>query len=316
MACRRTPVSCAEIGKSCAQSYGPRDSVLLALLLCGAFAIAQSALDGTDVDWSKVRSIDEFDHYWARLPPELQLYRNSEPAPATRIANGFLSTPGQFPYHVVMLAEFTLGTGLCGGTVLTNSYILTAAHCVAEYYGIKANGGLAISSSASGSNRQAFTIHPQYSYVNVRNDVATVLLNTPISYTGRIQPIRLPAPSDLRTFACAQGTVTGYGRTSTTSSSLSRFLRYAFNTIISNAECTTYWSPIYVDQQNMCMSAANGRSPCIGDSGGALTVSDGSEPLQVGIVSFGEAVGCAVSMPTIYARITHFLPWILTNSDY
>uniref|UniRef100_A0A182TAL9 Peptidase S1 domain-containing protein n=1 Tax=Anopheles maculatus TaxID=74869 RepID=A0A182TAL9_9DIPT len=198
-------------------------SVLVVLLLGSSLAIEQSALDGTDVDWSKVRSIDEFDHYWARLPPELQLYRNSEPGPASRIANGFLATPGQFPYHVVLLAEFTLGTGLCGGTVLTNSYILTAAHCVAEYYGIKANGGLAIMGAFDRTivepeqqrirfEMAGITIHPQYSYVNVRNDVAIVLLNTPMSYTGRIQPTRLPVPSDLRTFAGVQGTVIGYGR--------------------------------------------------------------------------------------------------------
>ncbi|XP_050075197.1 collagenase-like [Anopheles maculipalpis] len=302
-------------------------SLLVVLMLEGAFAIEQSAINGTDVDWSKVRSIDEFDHYWTRLSPELQLYRNTAPGPASRIANGFQATPGQFPYHVVLLADFTLGTGLCGATVLTNSYILTAAHCVAEYYGIKASGGLAIMGAFDRiivepeQQRIPFetagiTIHPQYSYVDVRNDVATVLLTTPMSYTGRIQPTRLPVPSDQRSFARVQGTVMGYGRTSTTSTSFSRFLRYTFNTIISNNECITYWSPIYVDQQNMCLSPANGRSPCIGDSGGALTVSDGLDQLQVGIVSFGEAVGCAVSMPSVYARITYFLPWIVANSDY
>ncbi|XP_049293928.1 brachyurin-like [Anopheles funestus] len=300
---------------------------VLIVLLGGTFASEQSAINGTDVDWSKVRSIDEFDHYWTRLPVELQQIRNTLPSPASRIVNGYVAIPGQFPYHVVLLSEFTLGTSFCGATVLTNIFILTAAHCVAEGAGIKANGGLAIMGAYDRTivepeqqrirfNTAGITIHPGYSFVNVRNDIATVLLNAPISYTARIQPVLLPEPTDQRTFVNMQGTVTGYGRTSTVSTTMSRFLRYTLNPIITNAECVLYWSAFYVEDQNMCMSVASGRSPCIGDSGGPLLVNGAFGPMQVGIVSFGEAVGCAVSYPSVYARITHFLPWILENSDY
>ncbi|XP_052896290.1 brachyurin-like [Anopheles moucheti] len=300
----------------------------LVLLLGGAtFAIEQSAINGTHVDWSKVRSIAEFDHYWTRLPAELQVIRNALPIAASRIANGYTAVPGQFPYQVVLLSEFTLGTAFCGATVLTNSFILTTAHCVAESVGIKANGGLAIMGAYDRTivepeqqrirfSTAGITIHSGYSSVNLRNDIATVLLNAPISYTARIQPVLLPDPADQRTFAAAQGTVTGYGRTSTTGTTMSRYLRYTLNSILTNSECIASWSSYYVEDQNVCMSAASGRSPCIGDSGGPLLVNSAFGPLQVGIVSFGEAVGCAVNYPSIYARITYFLPWILDNSDY
>ncbi|XP_053661913.1 brachyurin-like [Anopheles marshallii] len=300
---------------------------LVLLFAGGTFAIEQGAITGTNVDWSKVRSIAEFDHYWTRLPAELQTIRSALPSPASRIANGYTAVPGQFPYQVVLLSEFTLGTAFCGATVLTNSFILTTAHCVAEGAGIKANGGLAIMGAYDRTivepeqqrirfSTAGITVHPAYSSVNLRNDVATVLLDAPITYTVRIQPVLLPGPTDQRTFAGAQGTVTGYGRTSTTSTTMSRFLRYAMNSVITNSECVAAWSSYYVEDQNVCMSAANGRSPCIGDSGGPLLVNSAFGPLQVGIVSFGEAVGCAVNYPSVYARITYFLPWILDNSDY
>uniref|UniRef100_A0A2C9H6G3 Peptidase S1 domain-containing protein n=1 Tax=Anopheles minimus TaxID=112268 RepID=A0A2C9H6G3_9DIPT len=299
----------------------------LILLLGGALANGQSALNGTDVDWTKVRFLDEFDEYWARLPEELQQFRSTISGPASRISSGLIAVPGQFPYQVILLSEFTVGTVFCGGTVLTNSFILTTAHCVTESVGLKANGGLAIMGAYDRIivepaqqriryNTAGITIHPGYSYVNLRNDIATVLLNTPITYSARIQPVRLPDPTDQRTFATVQGTVTGFGRSSTVSTTMSRYLRYTFDDILSNSECSLYWSPVYVDAQNVCLNAGNGRSPCIGDSGGPLLVDSALGPIQVGIVSFGEAVGCAVNYPSIFVRITHFLPWILDNSDY
>uniref|UniRef100_A0A2C9GV82 Peptidase S1 domain-containing protein n=1 Tax=Anopheles dirus TaxID=7168 RepID=A0A2C9GV82_9DIPT len=303
---------------------------VLFLVLGSVCAINPSALDGTAVDWSKVRSIDEFDHYWTRLPLELQQYRDAGvlPGSLTRVTNSFVATPGQFPYVAALLSEFLTGTGLCGATVLTNSFLLTAAHCVSQNAVLLANGGLAIMGAYDRTvvepeqqrirfESSGITVHPQYTATELRYDIATILLNSPITYTGRIQPIRLPAVGDTRTFADVQGTVSGYGRTSGSSTApASQYLRYAFVPIMSNSDCQTYWSPLYVQNQNMCTSGANGQSPCVGDSGSPLTAASATGPLQVGVVSFGSAVGCTSGYPAVYARITFFLQWILNNTDY
>lgn len=89
-------------------------------------------------------------------------------------------------------------------------------------------------------------------------------------------------------------------------------LRYTYNPILSNHDCLAIWqnSGIFQDE-NICLSAAGGRSACQGDSGGPFTVVDGGNTLQVGVFSFISVYGCTFGTPSGYVRVTHFLDWIL-----
>ncbi|XP_052899019.1 brachyurin-like [Anopheles moucheti] len=292
-----------------------------AVLLVALFAIASA--EWIDIDWSQVRPIEEFDHYWARLPAEMQIYRKL--IPTHRVVNGQEATPGQFPYQIALLSTFPTGTGLCGGSVLTNNYILTAAHCVISGATTLATGGTAIIGAHDRSvveptqQRIAFSAagiipHPDYASTNIRNDIAVVRLNSPIVYTDRIQPVRLPARSDTRQFGGMIGTVSGFGRTTDTGAA-STVVMYTTNPVMTNADCIARWNTAVIQAQNVCLSGDGGRSACNGDSGGPLAVQDGGS-LQIGVVSFGSAAGCSVGMPSVYARVTFFLDFIESNSDF
>ncbi|XP_049540825.1 brachyurin-like [Anopheles darlingi] len=293
------------------------------VLLVALFAVASA--EWIDIDWSKVRPIEEFDHYWARLPAEMQIYRNA--VPSHRIVGGHEATPGQFPYQIALLSEFTGSTGLCGGTVLTNNYILTAAHCVVSGGVSLANGGTAIIGAHNRNIQEAtqqrirfstagIRPHPQYTSTNIRNDIAVVRLNSPITFNARVQPARLPARSDTRQFGGSMGTVSGFGRTTDVAGSTSAVVRYVSNPVMTNADCIARWNTVLIQAQNVCMSGDGGRSACNGDSGGPLAVQDGGASLQIGIVSFGSSGGCSIGMPSVYARVSHFLGWIEANSDF
>ncbi|XP_058836024.1 brachyurin-like [Topomyia yanbarensis] len=291
----------------------------LVLLLVGALAVASA--EWIDIDWSQVKPIEEFDHYWARLPAEWQFLRKL--TPERRITNGQEATPGQFPYQIALLSTFAGGTGLCGGSVLTNNYILTAAHCVQN-----ALGGTVIIGAHNRINtepsqqRIAFgsagiVIHAGYTPTNIRNDIAVVRLNSPIVFNDRVQPARIPAAGDSRQFAGDTGTVSGFGRTSDASQATSSVVMFTSNPIMTQADCLSSWggNTNIIQAQNICLSGAGGRSSCNGDSGGPLTVSDNGS-LQVGIVSFGSAAGCSIGMPSVYVRVTFFRDWIVANSDF
>ncbi|XP_049540859.1 chymotrypsin BI-like [Anopheles darlingi] len=202
------------------------------VLLVALFAVASA--EWIDIDWSKVRPIEEFDHYWARLPAEMQIYRHARPS--HRVVGGQEATPGQFPYQIALLSEFIISSGLCGGSVLTNNFILTAAH--------------------------------------------------------------------------------GFGRTSDASTAVSPVVMFTSNPVMTEADCIAQWNNVLIEPQNVCMSGEGGRSACNGDSGGPLAVQDGGASLQIGIVSFGSAGGCAIGMPSVYARVSHFLAWIEETSDF
>ena len=270
------------------------------VLLVGLLAVASA--EWIEIDWSQVRPIEEFDHYWERLPAEMQIYRKM--LPSHRIVNGQEATPGQFPYQIALLSEFLTGTGLCGGSVLTNNYILTAAHCVVSGATTLARGGTAIMGAHNrnvnepSQQRIRFSTggiirHPQYSTTNIRNDIAVVRLDAPIVFN----------------------TVSGFGRTSDGSSATSAVVRFTRNPVMTNADCIARWNTALIQPQNVCLSGEGGRSSCNGDSGGPLTVQDGGS-LQIGIVSFGSAAGCSIGMPSVYARVSFFLSWIEANSNF
>ncbi|XP_050091307.1 brachyurin-like [Anopheles aquasalis] len=293
------------------------------VLLVALFAVASA--EWIDIDWSKVRRIEEFDHYWERLPAEMQIYRKA--LPSHRVVGGQEATPGQFPYQIALISEFIISSGLCGGSVLTNNFILTAAHCVVTTGSIQATGGTAIIGAHNRINQEptqqrirfsgpGVFPHPQYSSATIRNDIAVVRLDTPITFNDRVQPVRLPGRSDTRQFGGLIGTVSGFGRTSDASNDVSPVVMFTTNPVMTNADCIAQWNAILIQDQNVCLSGDGGRSACNGDSGGPLAVQDGGASLQIGVVSFGSAAGCAAGMPSVYARVSHFLAWIEATSDF
>ncbi|XP_052895775.1 brachyurin-like [Anopheles moucheti] len=299
----------------------------IVLLLVTVLTVMVYGASLPTIDWSRVKRVEQLDHYWARLPPELQVYRNAS-RPDARISNGLEARPGQFPYQAIVLAEFGVLTTMCGGSVLTQNFILTSAHCVMFDQVNKAGGGTVIAGALNRlevepSQQQirfsniGITVHPLYAVSNYRFDVAVVRLNTALRFTTYVQPVRLPGLLDQRQFDGQIGTISGFGRTSDTNSAFATTLQYTVNTIMSNGACIDRWGTMLVEPQNVCLAGDGGRSACTGDSGGPLTIQEQSGlTLQVGVTSFGSADGCTRGMPTVYARITFFLDWIRANSDY
>ncbi|XP_058457217.1 brachyurin-like [Malaya genurostris] len=288
-------------------------------LLIGALALASAS-----VDLSKVKRIEELDEFWAQLDPHLQMHRGTKAVPDSRIVNGEEAQPGQFPYQALVLSFFENGnSGLCGGTLLTQNFVMTAAHCVV--IGSLATHGTVI---LGAHNRQiveetqqridfaSINVHANYSASLLRNDIATIQLATPAVFNAVVQPIDLPAISDDRTFAGLTGIISGFGRTSDeTGSPASDVVMYTSNPIVTNADCQSAWNAILIQAQNICLSGEGGRSVCNGDSGGPLAVRENDRSLQVGISSFVHSSGCASGIPAAFVRVTHYLTWIRENSD-
>ncbi|XP_058457218.1 brachyurin-like [Malaya genurostris] len=289
-------------------------------LLIGVLAWASAA----SVDLSKVKRIEDLDQFWEQLDPSLRIHRRTMMAPDDRIVNGEEAQPGQFPYQVAIVSFFQDGSGgLCGGTILTQNFVLTAAHCV--FIGSLATHGtvtLGVHNRAVEEESQqriahgTIKVHPNYSSTYLRNDIATIQLSTPAVFNEFVQPIDLPAISDDRSFAGLTGIISGFGRTSEESgSSPSDVVMFTSNPIITNSDCLSAFHDEVIQAQNICLSGEGGRSVCQGDSGGPLTVRDNDRSLQVGIASFIHWNGCASGNPSGYVRVSHFLTWIGENSD-
>ncbi|XP_062552376.1 brachyurin-like [Armigeres subalbatus] len=276
-----------------------------------------SCAEWIEIDWSKVRPIHTFDRYWAHIPDKLQYLRQL--VPPIRMIDRQDATPGQFPYQAALILNFTDGLALCGGTILTKNCILTAAHCVEDVLrGTAIVGAHDIRQDEPTQQRIAFvtdgiSMHSGFTRASLRNDIATVRLSRPMTFNGRVIPIRLPVATDIRTFGYWSGTVSGFGQTSKENFNTSTELMFVRKPILTNMECYRYWGN-RIDMQNICLSAAGGPGACSGDSGGPLTVKS-AKILQVGIVSFGPPGLCSIGKPSVFMRVTHFRNWIIRNSD-
>lgn len=110
--------------------------------------------------------------------------------------------------------------------------------------------------------------------------------------------------------------------------SLSPVLRFAEAPIMENSECSEFFGP-YIRPNTFCIDtkAKNTSSCCrfniflaflifltfsAGDSGSPLTVTSilGEGRVQAGLVSFGASISCMQNLPSVFARITHFMDWI------
>ncbi|XP_046608056.1 uncharacterized protein LOC124299131 [Neodiprion virginianus] len=282
--------------------------------LCFVAAVAQAY----DIDWSQVSPIEVF-------PPDYEGFlikklKNVTPLDASRIVGGEVATRGQFPYQVAVLSTNAAGaTGFCGGSILNENWILTAAHCVDVAVSVEVVfAAQNINEDEDGQFSRTSTdiiVHESWDAANIRNDLALIKLAEAIEYSDLVQPTRLPSRSQVsETFAGLTGTVSGWGRDSDSSNSVSSVLRWTSNPILTYSACRSwYWSLVNTDQ--ICLSGSGGRSSCNGDSGGPLVVTDtDGEITQVGVVSFGISLGCAVGWPGVYVRLTDFLDWIETNT--
>lgn len=281
-----------------------------------------------EINWHKLRPAWRMPRYWKRLPKDVMRQMVSEikdlpkHRPDGRIVGGYFATPGQFPYQIVMIANFPEGGALCGGSVLSQNFILTAAHCVDQ-----ASGGTIIlgahdrtDANEPGQVRIPFTADGVYYHESwdpslIRYDIATVRMSTPVQFSDRIQPVTLPKWSDLENdFSGVTGTVSGFGRFSDDINAASDVLRYVTNPIQTNTACNIRFLGL-IQPENICLAGENGRGACSGDSGGPMTISRDGKTVQVGVVSFGLALGCERNWPSVFARTSSFLQWIQANSD-
>lgn len=147
--------------------------------------------------------------------------------------------------------------------------------------------------------------HPSYDDWTLLNDVVILKLAQNIVFDSRRRPIVLPSPN----FQVGEGRsalLAGWGALEFRGPS-PQILQAVEVPVMSNAQCQAIYDEEEILPQHIC-AGIEGRDACQGDSGGPLVYNN----VQVGIVSWG--YGCAMEWPTVYARVSEFLGFILQNS--
>lgn len=195
----------------------------------------------------------------------------------------------------------------CGAILISDRFLLTAAHCVDQAITVKVVLG-AHNIRAEERDQQTFIVgprgivlHEQYT-ANSLHDIALLKLPERVYLNARIQPIELPIYFTRvnEQFDGMEATVSGWGVDEVFVQA--PLLRYTQGEIISNAACKQVYHR-YIFPSHICVSGVHG-SFCDGDSGGPLVASvEPTRRILIGIASFTSIWGCGVG-PHVYTRVT------------
>ncbi|XP_050696401.1 serine protease nudel-like isoform X2 [Eriocheir sinensis] len=229
-----------------------------------------------------------------------------------RVVGGTESEPFKYPFIV---AIFKNGVFSCGGSIVSASVILTAAHCVGSpphsdppaLYEVQAGMFRRNSWSPYEQSRRVakVTLHPKNN--RLENDVALFILATPLQLNRWVRPVclakHLKPQKDHMCTVAGWGTLKEGGKTAVS-------LREVELPVLSTCMGDTHLG----DHEVLCAGHPLGqKDACQGDSGGPLMCIGSEEGwVQAGVVSFGE--GCArAGNAGVYGRITHYHAWIIKS---
>ncbi|CAH1778479.1 unnamed protein product, partial [Owenia fusiformis] len=274
--------------------------------------------------------------------------------------DGGRSTGGQRVYNISMYSYIVSisksvqygseETGhFCGGIILTDVWIMTAAHCVCQgghccsedfkfldskcdLKNLNVTAGLLKPHSTTkghkddGQTRQVSSviIHEDYatdSYGNpLRKDIAMIKLDTPLDFTKR--NVR---PCDLPTSRCrgpAEETCIRHSEWERWDCEIAGWGVFKGNSasdVLRKLDVATYsdsGSIINATQTVVGTTAKGKGTPCKGDSGGPLVCTDGTvwphRSVVIGIMSMITLRGCTrySEGETVHTDVPHLLPWI------
>ncbi|CAF4190181.1 unnamed protein product, partial [Adineta steineri] len=237
----------------------------------------------------------------------------------TRILGGETAGTNNWGWVVSVKVETTGDrVKLCGGSILSSTWIITAAHCMSGVTASKVTIYAGSNAKYDGQSRVASTIivHPSYNSNTKADDIALIQLSTPLTMSTAVKPVCIPSVSsatlsagewpsaNLYVVAVGWGSLRENG-------SLPLYLQQVTLQIIDYRASTCSKRVLNDPRRRLCAGVTGGgKDTCQGDSGGPLMMFTTSNQWElVGVTSTG--YGCAKAQAMgVYTRVAYYQSWI------
>lgn len=286
---------------------------------------------------SKTRRCQE-DSMWSGRPAIcIPVCGRSDSKRAPFILNGNATEIGQWPWQVALarlVIEYNVWFIFCGGALLNERWVITAAHCVTVsgtttlgspddyrvYLGKYYRDDKRDDEFVQVSKVKEVHVHPDFDPHLFDSDIALLLLDTPTTLTSRVQPVCLPSGVTARENIVegSLGVVTGWGLNE--NNSYSQQLQQAVIPVVSHTRCEKGYLdaklPLTVTENMYCAGVTESTTDvCSGDSGGPMVFpnDDGPERRWIleGIVSWGSPSGCGIANQYGgFTKVNNYIAWI------
>ncbi|XP_052401692.1 coagulation factor X [Carassius gibelio] len=229
-----------------------------------------------------------------------------------RIVNGTDCLPGDCPWQALLINEDNIG--FCGGTILNEYFVLSAAHCMNQSLSTRVIVGefntLVDEGREVMHDVDEILIHMNYMAKTYHNDIALIKLSKPIRFNRFIIPACLPERDFAEHVLMLQedGMVSGFGRVRE-GGFQSTVLQKLTVPYVDRAKCIES-STFKISNRMFCAGYnQEEKDACQGDSGGPHVTRYKSTWFVTGIVSWGE--GCArKGKYGVYTQVSKYITWI------
>lgn len=223
-------------------------------------------------------------------------------AHSVRVIGGHEVPAGERTFQVALLKG---GQAICGGSIIADQWVMTAAHCV-DRTGITEILSNTQNLRRGGKRHKIVQMikHPKYNRYDISkgNDIALIRIKG--HFDSDLERLKLANKSI--SDQAKKGEVSGWGNTRVPSSRPSNQLLAATQTIISDSKCERLQEGRFNKKSIVCAYDAS-ISSCNGDSGGPFTRDLNGETYSIGIVSYGPQTCSGYSA---YTETVNFTKWV------
>ncbi|GJQ81843.1 hypothetical protein Trydic_g9870 [Trypoxylus dichotomus] len=207
----------------------------------------------------------------------------------------------------------------CGGTLISETFVLTAGHCVVRIDS-KIPKLVRLGTADFTTNKDKvttqdipvseFTIHPEYHHIRRQNDIALLKLSKPAKFSENVNAVCLYDKNDSPEGLIAVGG--GSSESVEIGKSLRKTDLQTYDLDKCNQTYTRRSSSVTILNTQLC-ALSTSDIPCKGDGGNPIYVENRKDVLHtpqilVGLSSFGR--GCGGPTPDVYTRVSRYIDWI------